>query len=107
MKKNIRICLLLSAFSLLAIFGCDDVGVKPMPQPLNPSVSAGGFHSMSLKEDSTLWTWGGNFSGEFGDGTTTGKKNPQLIGTDYVAISAGDGHSLAIMADGTLWAWGD
>ena len=40
------------------------------------SVSAGGRHTTAIKSDGTLWAWGWNYYGEFGDGTTTDKHQP-------------------------------
>ncbi|MDO8804269.1 MAG: CsgG/HfaB family protein [Elusimicrobiota bacterium] len=62
----------------------------------------------ALKSDNTLWAWGGNNSGQLGDGTTADKSAPVLIGTDnkWVSVMAGYGHTIALKSDGTLWAWG-
>lgn len=75
------------------------------------SVSAGRFHTLALKNDHTLWTWGYNSMGQLGDGTngTGADKNvPVQIGsaTDWQYISAGDQFSTAIKTNGTLWTWG-
>src|SRR6186713_3330614 len=99
--------ILIPTFLMVFFSSCDKDENNPTPGKLSPSVSAGDFHSMILNSDSTLWTCGGNFSGELGDGTTAGKKKPQLIGQDFTAISASYGNSLALKGDGTLWAWGD
>jgi hypothetical protein len=75
-------------------------------------------HSLALKADGTVWTWGYNGAGQLGDGTTTNRLVPTLVPTlaDVVAIAAGSGggpyatpggYSLALKADGTLWAWGN
>jgi alpha-tubulin suppressor-like RCC1 family protein len=53
------------------------------PLITNPSlfsISAGGSHSVLLALDGTLWAWGDNACGQFGDGTTTGKLIPTHIG---------------------------
>ena len=34
------------------------------------AVAAGNLHSMALKVDGTVWTWGANSYGKLGDGTT-------------------------------------
>jgi len=35
------------------------------------SVSAGGWHTIGLKSDGTLWAWRWNANGQLGDGTNT------------------------------------
>ncbi|NHM26454.1 PKD domain-containing protein [Desulfofundulus sp. TPOSR] len=72
------------------------------------AVAAGDFHSLALKFDGTVWTWGRNWYGELGDGTREKRLYPvQVQGlADVVAVAAGDEHSLALKSDGTVWAWG-
>jgi len=78
------------------------------------AVAAGGYHSLALKTDGTVWAWGRNNGGQLGDGTTTDRLTPvQVVGpggsdwlTDVQAVAAGVGHSLALKTDGTVWAWG-
>jgi len=74
------------------------------------SVSAGGDHTVAIKEDGTLWAWGVNSSGQLGDGTNDERREPtqeKTLSTDWVLASAGYKHTVAIKDDGTLWAWGD
>ncbi len=40
------------------------------------SISAGGRHTTAIKSDGTMWTWGWNYYGELGDGTTIDKHQP-------------------------------
>ena len=72
------------------------------------NITTSGSHTIALKSDGTLWTWGSNRSGPLGDGTTTNNYVPTKVGTstDWVSISADAGLSLAIKSDGSLWAWG-
>jgi len=71
------------------------------------AVAAGGWHSLALKADGTVWAWGNNEFGSLGDGTLTNGNVPKKVGIeDVVAISAGNSHSLAVKADGTVWSWG-
>ncbi|MEN6349224.1 MAG: immunoglobulin-like domain-containing protein [Syntrophomonas sp.] len=64
-------------------------------------------HCLALKNDGTVWAWGGNKHGELGDGTTIDRSTPvQVTGLSGVtAIAAGDGYSMALK-DGTVWGWG-
>jgi alpha-tubulin suppressor-like RCC1 family protein len=71
-------------------------------------VKSGGFHTIALKTDGTVWAWGVNTNGQLGDGTTTNRSIPVQVKnlSQVVAIACGNEHSLAIKADGTVWCWG-
>lgn len=73
-------------------------------------VSCGGSHSLAIKTDGTLWSWGRNNYGQLGAGTTTNRSSPvQTItgGTNWKQVScSGNSHTGAIKTDGTLWTWG-
>lgn len=74
------------------------------------AVSGGqaGYHSLALKADGTVWTWGKNTEGQLGDGTLNNSNIPvQVSGlSNVIAIAGGEYHSLALKNDGTVWAWG-
>jgi alpha-tubulin suppressor-like RCC1 family protein len=84
------------------------------------AVSAGGWHhTVALKNDGTLWTWGLDLVGQLGDNKASPdrcqfefssapcRSTPVQIGGGYSAIAAGDNHVLALKTDGSLWGWGD
>ncbi len=71
------------------------------------SVSAGSEHTVAIKADGTLWSWGANRSGQLGDDITDYRKIPDQVGSDtWQSVSAGSEHTVAIKTDGTLWSWG-
>jgi alpha-tubulin suppressor-like RCC1 family protein len=74
-------------------------------------ISAGSNFSVSLRSNSTIWTWGCNNNGQLGDNTTTDRSSPiSIVGgyTDWTSISHDlCGHMLAIRQNGTLWSWGN
>ena len=58
----------------------------------------------------SVWTWGGNASGQLGDGTFTSHLTPERvtgINTLYIAgISAGHNFAVVLGTDGSAWGWG-
>ena len=71
-----------------------------------------GWHTLALKTDGTVLSWGSNFSGELGIGSTSQScvsypvQVPGLAGVVGLATSASASHSLVLKSDGTVWAWG-
>lgn len=72
------------------------------------AIDIGYNHSVALRADGTVWTWGYNGSGQLGDGTTTTKNTPvKVVGLENVVyIATGSDYSFAIQEDGTVWGWG-
>jgi alpha-tubulin suppressor-like RCC1 family protein len=73
------------------------------------SIAAYGAAALALKSDGTVWAWGLNTGGIFGDGgkASLSASPVQVPGlTDVVAIAAGERTGYALRSDGTVWAWG-
>jgi hypothetical protein len=85
------------------------------------SISASGNHTCAVMADTTVKCWGGNGSGQLGDGTTTSSPVPVVVGDGsgsplmgIMAVAAGggasstlaDAHTCALLADVTLRCWG-
>ena len=84
---------------------------------------AGGYdHSIALAEDGTVFTWGGNGSGQLGNNSTSQSNVPVAVvkgtydGTTYlgdnesnkmVKIASGRYFSAALAEDGTVYTWGE
>lgn len=63
----------------------------------------------ALRSDGTVWSWGDNFAGDLGNGTTGGSSPVpvQVTGlTDVTKIVAGADTRYALRSDGTVWTWG-
>ncbi len=94
----------------------DNATLEDKPTPVVVSgasniiaISAGYFHSLALKSDGTMFSWGNNSRGQLGDSVVKADKpTPVAVSgaSDIVAIGAGSEHSLALKADGTVLAWG-
>jgi alpha-tubulin suppressor-like RCC1 family protein len=113
-------CLPALAGLLLALAGCDVPPPQKGANVVTPSLwlmtVGGGAHSLGIQStgaaSGSLWSWGDNAYGQLGDGTTTSRLTPTLIGafTDWVYVAAGQRHSIGLRSSGgqtTLWAWGD
>ena len=78
--------------------------------PSQPSLAAGGTHSLAIKSDGTVLAWGGDAFGQLGnDDLLFNKLAPVAVSgaSNIVAVAAGQVHSLALKADGTVLAWGN
>ena len=77
------------------------------------SIAAGNAHTLAVKTDGTLWSWGFPNHGQLGINIAhpePGRSSPVQVGalTNWLSVSAGPygNFSMAIKTDGTLWAWG-
>jgi alpha-tubulin suppressor-like RCC1 family protein len=81
------------------------------------AIAAGLGVASALKKDGTVWAWGANWNGQFGNGDRTGPPGPnhgyQLVPqqvpgvANVTAIALGGRHTLALLKDGTLRGWGN
>ncbi|UVI32926.1 RCC1 domain-containing protein [Paenibacillus spongiae] len=111
-----RIRIILSLFFILTLL-CTSLPIIASAQmpgctpnfTAQPMVSAGDNHSVYLKNDGTVWTWGENNFGQLGNGTTADSSPPvQVTGLcDAIAVSAGLANAAALKSDGTVWMWGN
>jgi alpha-tubulin suppressor-like RCC1 family protein len=85
---------------------------RPLPVAVSglsetTALAGGGFHALARSSTSQLRTWGLNSSGQLGDGSTTTRTSPVLIGnpTGVTAVDGGTSHSL-VVASGVAYAMG-
>ncbi len=78
------------------------------------AISGGRYHTVALKEDGSVWTWGWNEYGQLGDGTHTTRLKPVRVkgpgGVGYLSgiidIAGGRDHTVALDNNGDVWTWG-
>ena len=72
------------------------------------AMALGEYHTVTLKDDGSLWAWGNNSRGQLGDGTTINRNSPVQAGMtkDWATVATGSSHTIASKMDGSLWAWG-
>lgn len=73
------------------------------------SVSCGYGHTVALKSNGTMWTWGNGNDGQLGDDQTNTRSYPVMnnYGEDtWSKIYAGYNCTFGIKNDGTLWSFG-
>jgi len=74
-----------------------------------PMVAAGANHTIALRDDGTVWTWGANWGGQLGDSTAVHSSSyPKQVPNLYnvVAVAAGGHYTVALKSDGSVWDWG-
>ena len=78
------------------------------------SMSLGQYHSSAITSEGRVFTWGQNYYGQLGDGTTTNRLIPTEITSNFnlnagetiTGMSLGYFHSSAITSDGRVFIWG-
>lgn len=72
------------------------------------TIVGGESHSVALRADGTVFTWGRNNYGQLGNGSTNNSLVPMAAKnfSGAKSIAVGDNHTLVAKADGTAWSWG-
>ncbi|RSS59441.1 DUF11 domain-containing protein [Streptomyces sp. WAC01280] len=72
------------------------------------SIAAGYQHSLALRADGGVRSWGINDQGQLGDGTLNARSAPvSIVGlSNVVSVAAGVFHSVVARSDGSVRAWG-
>jgi len=78
------------------------------------SMWGGAREVITLLADGSVWTWGYNYNGQLGDGTTNNNSVPGEVlgpgGTGFLnnitMVMGGELHNVALKSDGTVWVWG-
>lgn len=75
------------------------------------AIDAGSSHSLVLRSDGSVWSFGWNRNGQLGNGTKAEAPEPvpwQVTGLSGISgISAENDGSAAFRVGGSVWAWGD
>ena len=91
--------------------------VVSLPSGVSPTAIAASYNDgYAIGSDGSLYAWGGNDTGQLGDGSNTnicgscGSETPVVVsmptGVTPIAIAAGGNDAYAIGSDGHLYAWG-
>jgi alpha-tubulin suppressor-like RCC1 family protein len=78
-------------------------------------VEIGSNHSAAIDSEGNIFTWGYNYYGQLGDGTSTNRTTPTEItnqfglvaGETITSVSLGGSHSAAITSKGRIFTWGN
>jgi alpha-tubulin suppressor-like RCC1 family protein len=80
----------------------------PAPALVSPSIVAGSEHNCGLTSAGVAYCWGGNGSGELGDGTAVPRSTPTLVsgGQAFTTLTAGSQHTCGLTTAGAAYCWG-
>ena len=74
-------------------------------------IACGHSHTIAVKTNGTLWSWGNNTNGQLGQGLLNATiSSPVQVGTlsNWKTVSLSDyNHVAALKTDGTIWTWGN
>jgi alpha-tubulin suppressor-like RCC1 family protein len=99
-----------NAYGQLGI-GSTTASTSPMPVTLPAGtkvrkIAAGGFHSLALMTNGSVWGWGRGNNGQLGTGSSTNKNSPTLMNTPQgsviVDISCGELFSYLLKSEDVL-----
>lgn len=90
--------------------GSYEYNIAPSPtlKMSNVQYASSGFtHHALIKNDGSLWMWGRQYCGEFGNGTTTASSTPvKILSSGVREVSTGGQTTAIIKQDNTLWMCG-
>lgn len=72
-------------------------------------IAAGSAHSCAVTTAGAAFCWGGNFSNQLGDGTSTNRITPVSVSglsSGVQSLAVGDNHSCALTTAGAVQCWG-
>lgn len=96
----------------IGTFGATNTSVPTQEKTLScvwTAASSGCLHTIALKNDNTLWSWGGSPNGELGNNFQALYSSPVQVvgGLRWCVASAGYTFNLAVACTGELYGWGN
>jgi alpha-tubulin suppressor-like RCC1 family protein len=84
----------------------------PYAQQFYRFIAKGPRHSAAIKNSGLMFAWGKNTNYPIGDGTTTARSSPIVIGNfvgstgQWISVACGYAHTVALRYNGQAYAWG-
>ncbi len=91
-------------FELNYSFTNSDINSVPYNEVVG--FDAGYYHSLVVKSDGSLWSFGGNGKGQLGDGSNSDRYTPVKTMDNVKMTIANWFNGYAIKNDNSLWSWG-
>ena len=81
---------------------------KPDPEPTWAAVNGGGSLSCGVTTTGDAYCWGYNGFGQVGDGTTTDRTTPVLVGGGHTwaSVTNGEDYACGVTTTGEAYCWG-
>jgi alpha-tubulin suppressor-like RCC1 family protein len=82
----------------------------PIQWQADARLAGGGTHTLAIRTNGELWSWGTNNGGALGranGSTVTAPSAVTTLGATVRSVAGGAWYSVALKTDGTVWAWGN
>ncbi|MFN2544687.1 MAG: RCC1 domain-containing protein [Actinomycetota bacterium] len=112
-RRRVRFGAALAAFvlagtSMAAVRADQNEGGTVAIAAAQGHIAVGGLHTCAVLQGGAVQCWGGNDSGQLGNGTTTAATAPTTVSgiANATAVTAGNTHTCALISGGTVKCWG-
>lgn len=105
-----RVIVANAAGSITSALAALTVNAAPIAWQADARMAGGGTHTLVIRANGELWSWGTNNGGALGRANGNAVTAPSAVttlGATVRSVAGGAWYSVALQGNGTVWAWGN